>query len=295
MSANQKQHYLPKSYQRGWTNTADNLLTVYHWKHDKLVVERKSPKATGAIPGLYFMPMALPKWRNLLEDKFWSRVDQCGADGLRLLKSSDPDAEAKLDKRGFITFLLSLILRNPIEVGEIKRRAIEHLRSGCLSTDYAANRSAHWPETFEEFSALLDADGLPEHAAQVLISQVMNSEVQAHLLTMDWQVVTLNNSVPLITSDVPSIRFKGLKRDDGMLILPLSPTEFFVAYNRGAINMKNLIDESILTGQFVESMNKFVVRRKHKTVYAFDDSQTDFIARYFSVKEEPYSGVFQCD
>ncbi len=36
MSADQNQHYLPQSYQRGWTNTS-GLLHVYQTAYGKLV------------------------------------------------------------------------------------------------------------------------------------------------------------------------------------------------------------------------------------------------------------------
>ena len=61
---------------------------------------------------------------------------------------------------------------------------------------------------------------------------------------MEWQVVTVpTTSDPILTSDVPIIVNRGLKDDDGCLILPLSTNEFFVAYNLGKIDMKKEISE----------------------------------------------------
>jgi hypothetical protein len=98
---------------------------------------------------------------------------------------------------------------------------------------------------------------------------------------MEWQVVNVTNSVPIITSDVPLIRYKGLRDDDGLLILPLSPKEFFVAYNRGKIDTRAWIDTSIRERTFVEGINQYLMERKIDYVDADEDSQKDFIAAHW--------------
>jgi hypothetical protein len=100
---------------------------------------------------------------------------------------------------------------------------------------------------------------------------------------MDWHVVILTNSVPLLTSDAPLIRHKGLKEDDGALILPLSPREFFVAFNQGKIDMMKSIDENIQSGHFVDAINRYVVQSKIEFVYGNDDSQKQFVARHWAI------------
>jgi hypothetical protein len=56
MSADQNQHYLPQSYQRGWID-ASGRPHVYRWAYNKLVCEPKATKSTGGRDGLYFIPM----------------------------------------------------------------------------------------------------------------------------------------------------------------------------------------------------------------------------------------------
>ena len=69
MSANQNQHYLTQSYQRGWIDTSGRL-HVYRWSYNKLVCEPKATKSTGGRDGLYFMPMAPPGEQNMMEEVF---------------------------------------------------------------------------------------------------------------------------------------------------------------------------------------------------------------------------------
>lgn len=130
---------------------------------------------------------------------------------------------------------------------------------------------------------------MTELAAKTLRAQVQNREIIAQLLTMEWAVVTVPSTCdPILTSDVPIIVFKGLRDDDGLLILPLSTNEFFVAYNNGKIDMKRWIDESVAAGRFVRSMNKYVVEHRIDYVYGVDASLKDFVARYWGVSQAPY-------
>lgn len=214
MSASQHQHYLPQSYQRRWADINDKI-HVYEWRHNKIVCASKSTKSTGGRKGLYFIPMVPPHRRNFLEDVFWKTVDQWGADGLALLRSSDPAAATKINKDRLATFIMSFEFRNPRTIARLEAKAKSQVLTGCLKQDYAGNRRPHEPETFEEFKAALDQPGLTELGAQFLRSLVRSEPIRAQLLSMDWQVVTLSNSVPLLTSDVPLIRYKGLKDDDG--------------------------------------------------------------------------------
>jgi hypothetical protein len=89
-------------------------------------------------------------------------------------------------------------------------------------------------------------------AAECLRRQIENPTIRAEILKMEWQVVTVpSTSDPILTSDVPLIINTGLRNDDGCLILPLSPNEFFVAYSLGKIDMKGEIAESVASGRFV--------------------------------------------
>jgi hypothetical protein len=279
MSADQDHHYLPQSYQAGWA--VSGVVRVFQWRYNKLDVRRKSTAATGSRPGLYYIPMAPSEERNFMEDVFWKKIDQDGADGLALLRSNDPATANKLDKDALATFVMSLEFRNPRRIAEIEAHAKARVLSGCLREDYAQHRKPYEPATFEEFKAALNQPGLTELGAELLRTAIMLPAVRAELLKMEWHVVELTNSVPVLTSDVPLIRHKGLVDDDGMIILPLSPKEFFVAYNLGKIDMRAWIDASIRDRTFVEGINRYVIGQKIDYVYADDDSQRDFIEAHW--------------
>ena len=284
MSSNQNHHYLPESYQRGWA--IEKIIVVFQWRHKKLDVRCKSTKATGSRPGMYYIPMAPLEKRNFMEDVFWKKIDQDGAINLARLRTNDPAAASKIDRDALATFVMSLEFRNPRKIAGFQARAKAHVLNGCLREDYTKYRCPREPATFDEFKRALDLPGLTEMAAEMLRTAVTLPTLREQLLGMTWQVVELTNSMPVLTSDVPLIRHKGLRDDDGMLILPLSATEFFVAYNQGKIDMKAKINSSIQTGKFVEEMNRYVIQQKIDFVYARDDSQKDFVARNWVANPE---------
>jgi hypothetical protein len=288
MSADQKQHYLAQSYQRGWMDVSGRV-HVYRWAHDRLICDPKATKSTGWREGLYFMPMAPQGQQNFMEGVFWKRIDQWGADGLALLRTTDPSAAAKLNKDRLATFIMSFFFRNPTMVKCFNERAKESVLNGCLNHDYAKYRRPHEPATFEQFKAALEQPGMTELAARSMRHQVEYPTVRAEILKMEWQVVTVPSTCdPILTSDVPLIVNSGLKNDDGCLILPLSPKEFFVAYNLGKIDMKRAISESVAAGTFVRAMNKYVIEHRIDYVYGADNSMMAFVAKHWGVSEAPY-------
>jgi hypothetical protein len=229
--------------------------------------------------------------RNHMEDHFWRIIDQWGADGLALLRSKDPAASLRLNRERLAIFIMSFVFRNPRAIAAFEKAAKEHVTSGCLKSNYKAYRRPHEPETFEEFLVELEEPGLSEFGAHLLKSQVLHKKIRAQLLTMNWQVATMSRSLPILTSDAPLITYKGLKQEDGMWILPLSPNEFFVAFNPGNRDMMREIAVNVQSGVFIESMNKYVVQHRIEYVYGSDASQLDFVRRHWSdlVTEEPWA------
>lgn len=221
-----------------------------------------------------------------MEDVFWKKVDQWGSDGLNLLRSSDPDSVSKIKLERLAIYILSLELRNPRKVMEIEAQAKLHVLEGLLAEDYASHRRPHEPATFEEFKEALEQPGLTEHGALCLQNLVLNNPIRKRLMAMDWQLVSVRDGTPIITSDVPLVRYKGMRDPDGLWLLPLSPTEFLAIFNDGVIDMRRSIERNIADGVFIEAMNKYVVQHKIDYVYGVQPEQMDFVRRYWAVEPE---------
>ncbi len=236
------------------------------------------------------MPGAPAPDQNHLEDRFWRTIDQWGTDALTLLESTDPTAVAKFQRERWAIFVLSLIFRDPSSLKMIDQAARDHYETGFaeFSERYDDLRQPHEPATFEEFIAAFDGPGISEYGATILRSFATNPEILKQLLSMRWEIVDVANPrVELMTSDRPVIRFKGLKDPDGLLILPLGPQRFFVAYNLGPQDMKGWINDSIVHGHFMESMNDFVVQSAVRFVYGVDEAGRAVAERYLRSPRDP--------
>jgi hypothetical protein len=289
----QQNHYLPSFYQRRWV-AADGRVFVYRRPHRQVIVRPKPPTATGFRVGLYTMRGVPTERENELEDKFWRVIDQWGSDSLGILESTNPAHMAKFDRDRWAIFVMSLPWRNPRQIDGIKAAAEAFYASFAdFASNYATMRQPYEPDTYEEYMALFQQPGMSEYGAKILRSLIFNDTIRKHILTMDWQLVTLSNSpVPLLTSDNPVIRTKGLEKPDALLMLPLSPNEFFVAFNKGEIDMQKWIYDSNSHGRFIEAMNEYVVQQAIEYVYGDDDTQLAFVERFLPTEPPPLKPLF---
>ena len=52
--------------------------------------------------------------------------------------------------------------------------------------------------------------------------------------------------------------------------------------------MRKAISELVATGQFVRSMNKYVIEHRIDYVYGINDSLMEFVGRYWAISKAPY-------
>jgi Protein of unknown function (DUF4238) len=282
----QEHHYLPQFYQRRWGDENGRLI-VYQRPHDRVIASLKPTKATGKRAGLYTVAGVPLERANELEDRFWRKIDQWGADAIVALESSDPIQMRKLNKERWSIFVTSLLVRNPIEVERINVAVRSYYENNFsrFKEEYEILCKDYEPSTFAEFMALFREDGLVELTAKILHAFILNEQVRRQLMSMNWDVVSVTNStIQLLTSDNPIIRHKGLKDDDCLLMLPIGPNEFFVAHNAGPKDMLSEINRSIKYSQFLYSMNKYVVAHAVAYVYGSDASHLDFVERHLRGK-----------
>jgi hypothetical protein len=285
----QEHHYLPQFYQRRWASE-DGTVVVFERPRDDVRFKRRGPRATGKQPGLYAIPLLPECERNSLENGFWRIIDQWGADALAILEADAPSTVPDLARSRWGIFLLSLIFRAPSSIERINSVARQYYETDF--TDFARQydelRAPYEPETFEAFIATFDKPGMSEFGARILRSFSTNREILVQLLAMDWQVVTVSRPpVSLLTSDRPLIRYKGLKDADGLLMLPLGPDKFFVAYNPGPIDMRAWIEDSIVNGRFMEAMNEYVVGSAVRFVYGASEAELPTVEKFLRRSSDP--------
>ena len=138
--------------------------------------------------------------------------------------------------------------------------------------------------TFDERIALIDPL-VPVKARVNMIIKVFDNEiVGTHINGMRWATVDLSHSPDkLLLSDRP-VEFFRLKEPNGIISIPISPTKLFVGVNDTAILTKL---RQTKPRMIVHSVNKFLVSRARRFVWASDESSMRFISKNMSKRVEP--------
>jgi hypothetical protein len=102
------------------------------------------------------------------------------------------------------------------------------------------------------------------------------------LRALPWRVFGFPETAQeLMTSDRPV--FQDHKNDKMYLALPVGPRKLFVA---GTLPALDAIARRPVR-QLAKEVNRIVVSRAHRFVYASSDAQLDFVARHFGTSPEP--------
>jgi hypothetical protein len=168
------------------------------------------------------------------------------------------------------------------------------LRAGVISiwsgsgdayqAEYERIRTPADPPTFDERIALMDPLIPIKVRVNMIIKAFDNDIVGSHINRMKWATVNLSASADrLLLSDRP-VEFFRLKNPNGVVSIPISPNKLFVAVNDTA-----MLDKIRQTSPraLARSINRYVVSRARKFVWATDESSHRFIANHMSTKLEP--------
>lgn len=257
MSKDGKHHHTPAFYLSHWAGD-DNQLCEYKRRHHGVLPKRVSPDQTGYQHGLYNVPGLPPRDRQYVETKFLARVDSEAAVALAaMLDESLPvsDFSPRL-KIAWARFLYSLTFRSPNVIKRLQAQMDEQVAAGKVKQ----------PE-------------IPFAAAEVFPSMLGSPNVIKELVGMNWVTSNLGGARrALFTSDRPVIMTNGLLHADAYIAVPISPRSFFLAYRTDKLFQ---LIAAMSQDDLVTEINNQVVRQAVEFVYAYDDSQTDFIATRF--------------
>lgn len=258
-----RHHYLPEFYLKRWAAT-DGMIVRYHRPHDRVVVSRHSARGTGYEFGLYTLEGVSDPDR--IEREFFKPVDNAAAPILVRLIDDGPAGLDGLDRTRWARFVMSLQLRGPHSLSELKegldrtlREVIERTR-GLGAYEEAL---AHAPEQITNFHKAC----LPE-----FIDNAFNGSL---LVNMRWAVFNMSGGTrDLLTGDRPYLRWHGMGDPRCYLSVPISPTHLFVAAN--AIETLRALEEQARKDT-VRNANDQIARMALQSVYATGSSHRDFV------------------
>jgi hypothetical protein len=122
-----RHHFTPVFYLNSWA--IDDRVTRYYRPCSGVVVSPTAPKNTGYENHLYTFQGVSPEQQEILETQFFSPVDSSAAIAHKLLLAGCLNQLTNQQRADWARFMMSMQLRSPFALGEVKRLADQHLRA----------------------------------------------------------------------------------------------------------------------------------------------------------------------
>ena len=140
----QKHHFIPVFYLKRWGN-ADGRLCEFRRPHKLVVPRRTHPDGTGYVRGLYTLEGLAPGRENIVETQFLKSIDNAASKALAGMMEGQEFSEPTEMKTAWSRFLMSLLVRHPEALSEIKKRLRVNVQGA-----YTLTRKADEPERLED-------------------------------------------------------------------------------------------------------------------------------------------------
>ncbi|MDF3813881.1 MULTISPECIES: DUF4238 domain-containing protein [Rhodopseudomonas] len=280
-------HFVPVFYLRQWHDAGGRL-----FEHRKVFGGRVVQKPVGADGSgfqrdLYAFPTLGPQGLDQhLENKFFQIVDDEGARALHRLIARDPEPWTADARSGWSRFLLSLRLRHPDAMDELRLAIPLIWGRGHAPSQiaYEEIRKPGDPEKFEEFVFKRDPLVVEKVTVNLIMRAIENVQIGTHVNGMKWRVIDLSKSKhDLITSDRPA-HYAAIGELNGFISLPIGPRKLFLAANsQNVFDCVTRADQS----RVVSEVNKKVASQARRYIYTRSPSSNQpLILRYFGVAQE---------
>lgn len=279
-------HYSPVFYQKPWA--VDGRVTRYYRPHKAVVADAKVPKAIGCEDHLYdFEGLPVGAVAPSLESQFFSPVDSRAAVVHQRLLAGELNKLSPQEREDWARFLLSMQLRNPFALAEVKRLAEQNLRANLdreTDPEYQAVRRPGDPETIWEWTQVYEPHVIQNAHKQFLPSLIDHKELGQYLMNMHWATIDVSTATQsLLTGDRPLISTHGWKDPNCVVHFPLSPHTLFAATNSPAVTGRLL---ALPRTPLVKWMNNEIARCAVDLVIGQDDKQLLFVERRLRQRDQ---------
>ena len=175
-------------------------------------------------------------------------------------------------------FIMSLWMRMPEGIAALKSGIAE-----AWAQSMPELKAKYGPAALEEYLAQRDPDHV-ERWAMLLAPHLIDHPMIGQLLNnMRWFVRRVPAGAgEFLTSDRPVVRSWTLTEPNSYLFLPIGPKAMFVAVNdletQRMVEMRDPAEQT-------EAINRFVVGRAVRFVYARGDGALDYVRQHMGTKQ----------
>jgi Protein of unknown function (DUF4238) len=140
------------------------------------------------------------------------------------------------------------------------------------------------PATFDEYLAIRDALAGMKMRVNLIIKSFDNEIIGRHINNMQWVILDVSAASNRLLMSDRSVVITYLNQQRGYIALPVGPTKLFVGVN----DRKTLdIFGAMKPTEIVRKTNKSNVTRARRFVWAYDETQTEFVGKNMSKAMEP--------
>lgn len=275
-----RHHYVPQFLLRAWAETMpDKKVETFRLSLPHLPSSRHAPKHTAYEENLYAltMPVVAGMEQQAVEKHLLRHIDELAAGVLRKLTTTGLAALTPDDRSDWARFLMSLRLRQPSIVQQLRTESSENLEASLIDTpeEYDAVAGTGNPPTLVEWTRM-NYPGLIENFGMSFFHELVdNPKVGEKILRMKWWLWDFTREQnDLLLADHPCIFTKGIDDPDLVIALPIGPRKAFMATmtDRVATIMRRQCPKDLLMRMNESSLGQARVR-----IYARDTSPRRFI------------------
>ena len=275
-----KHHYVPQFLLREWAETTpDREVETFRLDLPGLPSSRHAPRYVGYEPNLY--ALTLPKVAGMeqqaVEKHLLRHIDTAAASVLQKLTHAGFASLTSNDRNDWIRFIMSLRVRQPSIVTQLRVEASEHLEASLrrMPEEYQTIAGESDPPSLLEWTRL-NFPGLVENIGMSFFHTVVDDEkIGNKIHQMKWWLWDFSKEKnELLLSDDPCIFTKGIDDPDLVIALPIGPNKAFMATKteRVANLMRKQRPNNLLVRLNESSLNQARVR-----IFARDASPRRFI------------------
>ena len=277
----EKNHYIPKFYQKRWAVHADNCVCVYSRPHKEVRAKRKHPTAVGYEPDLYTVSNIDVAAATFLERHFFQVTDDSASKALAVLEAGPWLHSMNSGVRsGWTRFIMSLLHRNPEQIRASLHNVSQYviLLKPQYERLYQNNKDANHPPTFDEFWQLILPDIVGRTWIKLVQTTIDSESAGQHFNDLLWTVLDFKSSRTFLTGDRPIIMSNGMNDIDSHLAIPIGPRKlFFAAHNT---NLADALKRD-KADNVVAFINDKIVRQARRFCIGTDDTQLRFFSKRF--------------
>jgi hypothetical protein len=275
-----RHHYVPEFLLRAWADTQpDGKVEVFRLDLPHVPSNRHAPKYTGYEDNLYALtiPVVAGMEQQAVEEHLLRRIDDLAAAVVRKLTTNGLVSLTLEDRCDWARFLMSLRLRQPAIVQQLRTESSEYLEASLIDQpeQYDAIAGFEDPPTLLEWTRKNYPDLIENVGMSFVYKLVDNPEIGERIPRMRWWLWDFTREQnDLLLADQPCLFTTSIDEADLVIVLPIGPRKAFMATksDRVAAIMRRQRPKDLLLRINESSLNQARMR-----VYARDASPRRFI------------------